>query len=268
MGQPGAYTLFETKTRADFTALAARVRSGELHGLNVTTPWKSVAAMVCDRVLICDERGELLTTPTDERRTPVNTLFMRDGTLCGTSTDGPGLGLALTRAAVTLRGRPIAILGAGGAGASIAHWLVAMGADVRWISNRSMEPARALAARLTTTPAPTVVPWLAPAAMAEAEVVVHTSKVGHGLVGAQAEAASAHLAHLPWAEWASRAVLVDVVYGAERTAAERCAARAGGRWVEESGYAMLACQAALSLGIWADAIAPVDAMLAALTATP
>ena len=269
LGRPGRYDRFEAPTEAAFVSLVSRLRSGDLDGLNVTTPWKHLAAAMCDHVFRSDESGGL-SAVTAGARSPVNTLFIREGLLCGTSTDGPGLGLALEVSDVTLDHRAIALVGSGGAGASVAHWLMSRGADLRWISNRSSEPAERLVAALGVRRDGgdvEVVPWARPDAMAAAEIVIHASRVGHGQEGAEAEFAALQLQHLPWHAWATTATLVDLVYGDTPTAAQRCAIAAGTpdtRILRHSGRSMLACQAALSLGIWTGAEAPVQAMLAAL----
>ena len=280
LGRGGSYTCFEAPTEVAFLARVAQLKAGDLDGLNVTTPWKSLAALKCDVVFRCDATGGL-HAPSGTTRGPVNTLFMRDGRLVGTSTDGPGLGLALAHCGVVLDSGPIAVIGTGGAGASIAHWLMAMGADLRWLSNRSIASAERLAADLGRRAdgngvtvgkgvmvgnGVIVAPWRRPDAMAAATVVIHASRVGHGKEGEEAAAAARDLQHLPWQAWAKTATLIDLVYGDGATAAQRCAQAAGmpaDRVVQHSGRAMLAGQAALSLGIWSGAKPPVAAMLAA-----
>ena len=269
LNRPGRYERFEAPTEASFLALVARLRAGDLDGLNVTTPWKHLAAASCDQVFRADATGGLIALTAPER-TPVNTLFVRDGLLCGTSTDGPGLGLALELSGVALEGRAIAVIGAGGAGASVAHWLMARDAPLRWISNRSPEPAERLVAALGARPDGghvEVVPWAHPEAMASAEIVIHASRVGHGQEGEEAEFTGRQLQHLPWQAWAKTAIIVDLVYGNTPTAAQRCARAAGApdsRVLRHSGASMLACQAALSLGIWTGTAPPVQAMQAAM----
>lgn len=272
LARVGSYERYESPDIAHVHVQLDRLRRGELTGLNVTTPWKQTAAAACDQLftaVVAPGSAAITLRPLQgEPRRPVNTLFMRDGALCGTSTDGPGLGLALAGAHISLDGAAIGLLGCGGAGASVAHWLVDQGADLRWLSNRSPAPAAALAAELAARGhSATVLPWRELGPMAAATLVFHASKVGHGCVGADAEAAAAQLAHAPWRAWAQGATLVDLVYSDGATAAQRCARAAGAppeRIFSGSGQAMLACQAALSLAIWAGQRPPVAAMLAAL----
>ncbi|MCO4761017.1 MAG: hypothetical protein KC502_05900 [Myxococcales bacterium] len=281
----GTYVLYETQTEAQLAAGITRLRRGELDGLNVTTPWKEAAARQCERHFSCDETGVLAPIALGSM-TAVNTLFVRDGLLCGTSTDGPGLGLALARCGVDVLRGPIGILGAGGAAASVADWLLGQGADVQWLSNRTEARAARLADRLGRAHhcgPPRVVSWRGDGAM-PASLVIHASRTGHGCQGAAMRKAAVGLSQFPWDAWATSACVVDLVYGLTTTAAEHCALLAGAssasalsptslppqplqasvHVLTQTGPAMLAAQAALSLGIWAGMASPVAEMTAAI----
>ncbi len=289
LGVGGVYTLLPCATDVDAERAFARVAEGELTGLNVTTPYKGLAAARAATHWVCGAEGTL--TRADDRLAAVNTLWRGDdGRLHATSTDGAGLGLGLRHAGLwpgagPRSGRPplpgrVAILGAGGAAVALATWLARAGSEVTWVCNRDPRRARALAERAGAV----AVPWREPAALAAADWVIHATGLGHGCSGAAAVAAGQGLAHLPWRAWASRSCLVDIVYAHGPTAAQRLAVAAGARawpaigldlgdtpgqgalqhggrvWLR-SGEAMLAGQAALSLGAWARRPPPVAAML-------
>ncbi|MFW6051903.1 MAG: shikimate dehydrogenase family protein, partial [Myxococcota bacterium] len=75
-----------------------------VQGLNVTLPHKEAAAPLLDEV---DRDARVLGA--------VNTIVRDGDRLLGTNTDGPGLVRSLDEAGVQVRGRRVAVLGAGGA---------------------------------------------------------------------------------------------------------------------------------------------------------
>ena len=108
----------------------------ELVGANVTIPHKEA---VFERVRIGDEQTTRLGS--------VNTLYIEDGELRGTSTDGYGYvaNLLQTVPDFVIKGSRVAILGAGGAAKSIVGALVDAGAGVISVANRSVERAEQMA---------------------------------------------------------------------------------------------------------------------------
>lgn len=132
------YRAFEPEDEAGFAALVADGRAGRLRGLNVTAPFKAAA------LTLADEAGE-----TARLSGSANLLVFEDGRVRADSTDGEGLMRALAEQAPQLdvRGRPVLILGAGGAARAAAAALKAAGAQVG-VVNRSPERAERLAADL------------------------------------------------------------------------------------------------------------------------
>ncbi len=59
----------------------------------------------------------------------VNTVVLRDGKLVGHNTDGSGWAWGFTRALPGADLRRVVLLGAGGAGAAIAHAVLRLGAE-------------------------------------------------------------------------------------------------------------------------------------------
>ena len=77
----------------------------------------------------------------------VNTVCLRDGRLCGYSTDGPGfLGALKHELHVSPAGRTITLLGAGGAARAVACALAQAGAARVYVCNRTRERTAALCA--------------------------------------------------------------------------------------------------------------------------
>lgn len=137
-GLDGAYVPFCPRDAAGFEALVAAGRAGLIRGLNVTAPFKEQAFVLADGA-----------TGAARRVGSANILVFREGRVTADSADGLGLMRALAEQApgLDLRGRPVVMLGAGGAARAAVGALVEAGATVR-ILNRTPERAEALAAEL------------------------------------------------------------------------------------------------------------------------
>ena len=104
------------------------------HGCNITLPHKQRVVPMLDLV---SERAQQVNA--------VNTVYWRDGQLCGDNTDGPGLMLDLTQIKkLELKNKRILIFGAGGAVAGIIPSLQTANPKQITISNRSHEKAEQL----------------------------------------------------------------------------------------------------------------------------
>lgn len=118
--------------------LAAQMAYGReyLHGFTVTMPHKQAALRHVDEM---DESAE--------RCGSANTVLVRDGRLIAYNTDGWGLMKFFAMEGIPLKNRKVVMLGAGGAGLSIAYNLGLQGAgDVR-VVNICLGQAEALCAR-------------------------------------------------------------------------------------------------------------------------
>ena len=134
----GAYVPFAPADAAGFEALVAAGRAGLIMGLNVTAPFKEQAFALADTA-----------TPAARLTSSANILQFEAGRVSADSSDGVGLMRGLKEQAPDLdvAGRPVVMLGAGGAARAGSGALVEAGAVVR-IVNRSPERAQALAADL------------------------------------------------------------------------------------------------------------------------
>lgn len=137
-GLDARYVAHGPETPEAFEALLDRGRRGALRGLNVTAPYKEQAYAAADQV---SDAARLSGS--------ANLLVFEDGRIRADSTDGLGLMNALGEQAPDLRveGKPVVILGAGGAARAAAGALALAGAQVR-ILNRSRDRAERLAADL------------------------------------------------------------------------------------------------------------------------
>jgi shikimate dehydrogenase len=140
-GLQGDYSLFPVQPddKQGLKDLLARVRAGELHGLNVTIPHKQN---------VIDFLDEL--TPTAQAIGAVNTIYMRENKLIGDNTDASGfiadLNQFLSKSQSSIKNRNLAIvLGAGGSARSVVYALLNDGWHVT-ITTRRLEQAQQLAA--------------------------------------------------------------------------------------------------------------------------
>lgn len=107
-----------------------------LHGFNITMPYKQTALPYMDEL---DESAI--------RCGSVNTVLVRDGRLIGYNTDGWGLVRALSDQGISVSGKRIAMLGAGGVARSIAYSLSIQAAAQVDVLNPSLERAQDLCHR-------------------------------------------------------------------------------------------------------------------------
>jgi len=138
-GIDGSYEAFPVRPEDLAEAISGLRRDG-LRGTNLTVPHKEVAMALADNV---DE--------TAQRIGAVNTLFMTpDGTLNATNTDAYGL-IENIRAAAPdalegrFGGKPVVILGAGGAARAAVVGLADIGVSEIRIVNRTVARAESLA---------------------------------------------------------------------------------------------------------------------------
>ncbi|MGZ9114354.1 MAG: shikimate dehydrogenase family protein [Brevundimonas sp.] len=140
-GLDAVYRAFGPADADAFAELVDQGRRGALRGLNVTAPFKEQALALADDV---GEAARVCGA--------ANLLVFGDGRVRADSTDGHGLMAALAEQApgLDVRGRPVVVLGAGGAARAAAAALKACGAEVG-VLNRTIERARALASDLGVT---------------------------------------------------------------------------------------------------------------------
>jgi shikimate dehydrogenase len=157
---------------ADLPVLLQAARTMGFAGLNITYPCKQAVIPLLDDL-------------SDEARAmgAVNTVVIRDGKLTGHNTDGSGWARGFTRALPQADLSRVVLLGAGGAGAAIAHAVLRLGAGELRI--KDVDPARAAALadelnRLYATPAAPRAHGVTDlaAAMADATGLIHATPTG------------------------------------------------------------------------------------------
>lgn len=135
-GLEGEYSLFPIRPedRQALQELLARVRSGEITGLNVTIPHKQNVIPFMDEL-----------TPTAGSIGAVNVIYRRGDRLIGGNTDAPGFLTDLKNNFLSFPPQPSAlVLGAGGSARSVVYALVNDGWQVT-IAARRIAQAQELA---------------------------------------------------------------------------------------------------------------------------
>ncbi len=229
---------------ADLPAAIGGVRAMGLAGVNLTIPLKEAAVALVDE--LSDEAREIGA---------VNTLFWKDGALCGHSTDGEGFWMSLEGTPGQSAKRAL-VLGAGGASRAVCFALARRGIEVT-IANRTPERARELAAALPGSHAhgmPAEPEDLARAAAA-ADLIVNCTSVGM----------SPNDSESPLAENCIERghIVCDLIYNPRETLLLRTAREKGALGL--NGVDMLVNQGALSFQLWTGIMPPVQVMKAAVT---
>jgi len=254
LGLEGEYRLYPVAPddRDGLTQLIGRVRSGELHGLNVTIPHKQAVLPLLEKL-----------TPSAEAIGAVNTIYLEGDKLIGHNTDAAGLLTDMQKyVSQGSSEKKALVLGAGGAARAIVyalltdHWTVTLAvrrADIEQAGAlvRSMkQDGRNSFLRSVLLEAGELSPL-----SDGIRLVVNTTPVGM----------FPEVGYSPWPEgllFPHGAVAYDLVYNPRETMFIQ-QARAEGLCTA-SGIGMLVEQAALSFETWTGLVPSRDAMFSAV----
>jgi shikimate dehydrogenase len=234
LGLAGEWSYEAIDVAPDRLEPRVRAMAGEgFVGANLTIPHKEAALALADEI-----------SETAREIGAANTLFFAEGHVRADNTDAPGLLAAL---AAPPAGRRALVLGAGGAARAVVWALLREGAEVD-VWNRTELRSRHLCEEIGGQPVAQPPP-------SDYELIVNTTAVG--LRGEDP------FAELPLRDdgFVAGQTVVDMVYGAEPTRLIAAAAAAGATTVD--GIEVLVHQGALSLEIWTEREAPLEAMRAA-----
>jgi shikimate dehydrogenase len=218
------------------TDAVAGLRALSARGANVTMPHKETVVPMLDEI-----GGDAATTGA------VNTIENVGGRLVGHNTDVDGFRQFLDGdAGVQVAGRPVCVLGSGGAARAVVAALGSLGANVTVVA-RDPERAELVAALAGAS----IATWdERAAAVSSSSVVVNSTPLGMN----GEEVVSADSLH-------DRQVVVDLIYQPARTPLLEAAREAGAdAW---GGLGMLVHQAAASFRIWTGQEPPLEVMSAA-----
>jgi shikimate dehydrogenase len=223
-----AYEALLVETDGFAQAVAAFQKAGG-KGLNVTVPFKQEAYSIAN-----------VLSPRAQRAGAVNTLSIGDdGKLSGDNTDGAGLVRDLTQnRELTLTGKQILLVGAGGAARGVLAPLLAQSPSRLFIGNRTAERAEQLAAAFKD--------------LGDVEGCGFDALSGLSfdiVINATAAGLQGRVPELPNGVIGSQSCCYDMMYGSEPTAFVRHALQRGAK-SSFDGLGMLVEQAAESFLIW------------------
>jgi len=251
MGLNWVYLAFAVSPENVGQAVGA-VRGLSLRGLNVTIPHKQAVTEHVDEI---DETAAALEA--------VNTIVREGQRLVGHNTDGPGFLRLLKEQGHTVRGKRVAVIGAGGASRAVAYAVARAGASALRVLNRTVQRAEQVAALaadkggMSDVEAGGLSGAWSRAAVQEAEVIVDCTSVGMY--------PNVNEGPVVDGQWLREGqVVVDLTYNPLRTTMLRAAAARGAQTVEGAG--MLVHQGAIALEHWTGRQAPVESMREALLA--
>lgn len=223
------------------------VRVFGMRGINLTMPHKV-------KVLGClDELSEAASIIG-----AVNTVIHREGKLYGENTDGKGFVTALKNEGISLRGKHVTMLGAGGAARAISVECALNGAEHITVINRDRGRGGELAALLNekTGCRAEYLAWEKGMKIPEdTEILINGTSAGF----------SPNVDDRPDIDYSTvteKMCVCDVVFNPVDTVFLREAAKRGAKTV--TGLGMLVQQAALNFTLWTGVEAPVDVMEEAL----
>ena len=249
-GLEGDYSLFpiHPDDKQSLKDLLFRVRSGEIHGLNVTIPYKQNVIPFLDEL-----------TPTAKSIGAVNTIYLHNNRLIGDNTDAQGFLLDLKKFLTTETQRHgdlnALVLGAGGSARAVVYALVNDGWDVT-IAARRMEQSQELALQFRKANAIEFNPQTFQ--RSDLQLIVNTTPVGM----------TPNIDGSPWPEnlpFPKNAAIYDLVYNPRETKLVRDARCQGLN--ATTGLGMLIEQAALSFEIWTGYKPPREVMFEAVDQT-
>ncbi|MCF8037092.1 MAG: shikimate dehydrogenase [Desulfobacteraceae bacterium] len=228
-GCDGIYAAFDT---ADPKGAAAGIRALGIRGASVTIPHKVGIMDFLDEI---DESAREIGA--------VNTIVNSGGKLRGCNTDGQGAVRALGEN-ISVSGKKVLILGAGGAARAIVHALKANGADP-YIANRTHEKARLLAQDLGAQAVS-----MDEISGGSFDIMVNTTPVGmHPYTDAMP---------VPESALAPGMYVMDIIYNPLCTKLLTKAEAAGCHVIDGAG--MFVYQGALQFSLWTGRDAPVAQM--------
>jgi shikimate dehydrogenase len=255
LGLRGEYHLYSIEQSSSLPEILDKMRLGQIHGLNVTIPYKNEILSLMDDL-----------SPAAQAIGAVNTISRKSGRLVGDNTDANGFLADLKRKGwlqVSKPGQCALILGAGGSARAVVYALASAGWRIT-IAARRLDQAVSLVEAVQGSVKHGMKSGQKSELSAikldrefiadldpEPSLVINATPVG---MYPQVDAS-------PWPDglnFPSHAALYDLVYNPAETTLMREARRTGLRVA--NGIGMLVEQAALSLEIWTGLKAPSQVM--------
>ncbi len=226
----GVYLAFDV---TDLAAAVAGIRALPIQGVSITVPHKTAIMPYLDAI---DDTAASIGA--------VNTITNDNGRLTGHNTDAYGAITALEQHTGSLRGKTIAILGAGGAARAIGFGAAQKDARI-YIINRTPSKGEKLAAELGAD-------YLEPSQLPEIsfEILINTTSVG---MHPQTDDIPIAPNALP-----SGITVMDIIYNPLETRLLKEASRRGCKTID--GVSMFVHQGARQFFLWTGREPPVEQM--------
>lgn len=249
LGLNSVYLAFDVE-QSQFKTAVQSLRALPILGINVSMPYKQQIIEFLDEL-----------TPVAKQLGAVNTVINQEGHLVGDSTDGEGFIHALRDEQINVKGKQVAVLGAGGAGRAVILATVNEGAEVT-VFKRQNSTFNELQQRLTSwSDRIRVLPYEDEVQMAailqEADVVVNTTNLG------MADDKRSPVSPPVMKVLHSGQMVADAIYAPLETPFLAQAKQQGCRTM--NGLGMLVQQAAGSFNRWTHQQMPVDKVKDAIT---
>ncbi len=161
LGIEGVYGCFEVKPE-EFDNAVKGIKALGIRGVSITIPHKERALELADE----PQQAALEIGA-------ANTFSLEEGLLKAYNTDWIGVLKAFEEKKITLKGKRVVILGAGGAARAVCYAIKQAGAKELLIFNRTFEKAKRLAEKLKATARE----WKT-LSLAEGDVLINTTSVG------------------------------------------------------------------------------------------
>ncbi len=212
---------------SDLSNFINKLKNNEIHGINVTVPFKNKVINFLDKLsLEAEETGS------------VNTIYKNRNEIIGHNTDVAGFELGLRHSKINVLHKSILILGAGGVAPSIIYSLMGMGCKKIYLSNRTIEKAMNIKRKFNEID---VVKW---GNIPDFDIVINATSVG-----LKGESLKLNFN-------AKDKIFYDVIYNPKETPFLK-EAKASGNTIE-NGKFMFIYQANQSFSIWNNVIPKID----------
>lgn len=229
--------------REDIETAMKAVRALNMRGINLTIPHKVSAIPYVDEL---SSEAQIIGA--------INIVVNNNGVLWGDNTDGKGFLKSLTDRDISVEGKTITILGAGGASRAISVVCALQGASQLHIINGSVERGGELVSLLSEkTPAKVdLIRWENTTAIpGDTDILINATSVGLYPNVDQKPDINYDTIH-------SGMIVCDVIFNDPNSLFLREAAQKGA--VTINGLGMLVNQGALNFKLWTGQEAPVDVM--------
>tara|TARA_B100001057_G_scaffold474893_1_gene541045 strand:- start:450 stop:1232 length:783 start_codon:yes stop_codon:yes gene_type:complete len=204
-----------------------KLRNDEIHGINVTVPFKNKVIKYLDKQSL-----EVETTGS------VNTIYKNGNDIIGHNTDVAGFELGLRHSKINVLHKSILILGAGGVVPSIIYSLLSMGCKKIFLSNRTFEKAEDIKKKFDDID---ILKW---GEIPDFDIIINATSVG-----LKSDSLDLDLN-------VKDKIFYDVIYNPKETQFLKKAKETGNK--TENGKLMFIYQANQSFSIWNNVIPKID----------